>query len=109
MFEVKETSPAGDLRYGHATVGPTATPLTPNSIQLVRGVLLRAPGPNDLVPNVDVIYVGLKSVTCSGAVGSATDGLPILPGGAVELPIDDPSLIYVISNTANQDLAWMGV
>jgi hypothetical protein len=109
MFEVKETSPAGDLRYGHAVVGQTAVQITPNSIQFVRGILLRAPGPNDLVPNVDVIYVGLKSVTCTGAVGSATDGLPILPGGAVELPIDDPSLIYAISNTANQDLAWMGV
>ncbi len=109
MFEVKETSPAQDLKYGHTTVGPTALPVTPNSVQLVRGILLRAPGPNDLVPNIDVIYVGLKSVTCSGSVGSATDGLPILPGGAVELPVDDPSKIYAISNTAGQDLAWMGV
>ncbi len=109
MFEIKETSPAGDLRYGHATVGTTAVPLTPNSIQLVRGVLIRAPGPNDLVPNVDVVYIGLKSVTCSGSVGSAMDGLPILPGGAVELPIDDPSLIYAVSQTASQDICWMGV
>ena len=109
MFEVKETSPAGDLRYGHVAVRATAVQITPNSIQLVRGILLRAPGPDDLVPNIDVIYVGLKSVTCSGSVGSATDGLPILPGGAVELPVDDPSKIYAISNTAGQDLAWMGV
>lgn len=109
MLEVKETSPVGDLRYGHTTVGKTAAPLTPNSIKLVRGVLLRAPGPNDLTPNSDVVYVGLASVTCSGAVGSDTDGLPILPGGAVELPIDDPSMVYVVSNTDDQDICWMGV
>ncbi len=109
MMEVKETSPAGDLRYGHTTVGTIAKPVTPNSVKLVRGVLLRAPGPNDLTPNMDVIYVGLKSVTCTGDVGSQTDGLPIIPGGAVELPIDDPSLIYAISNTPSQDLAWMGL
>jgi hypothetical protein len=109
MLEVKETSPSHELRYGHAAVGPTAVPLTPNSIKCVRGVLVRAPGPNDLVPNTDVCFIGLKSVTCTGAVGSATDGLPLLPGGAVELPIDDPSMVYVISNTANQDVAWMGL
>lgn len=109
MLEIKETSPSHELRYGHAAVGSTAVPLTPNSIKCVRGVLVRAPGPNDLVPNVDVVYVGLKSVTCDGAPGSATAGLPILPGGAIELPIDDPSLIYAISNTAGQDICWMGL
>jgi hypothetical protein len=109
MFEINETSPSGDLRYGHTAVGPTAVPVTPNSIQLVRGLLLRTPGPNDLVSNVDVVYIGLKSVTCSGAVGSPTDGTPLPPGSAIEIPVSDPSLIYAISPTAGQDLAWMGV
>ena len=40
MFEINETSPSGDLRYGHTAVGPTAVPVTPNSIQLVRGLLI---------------------------------------------------------------------
>jgi hypothetical protein len=109
MFEIKETSPTGDLKYGHTAVGPTPVPVTPNSVDLVRGLLLRAPGPNDLVPNTDVIYIGKKSVTASGAVGSATDGIPLLPGGAVELPVDDPSLVFAVCQTPNQDLCWMGV
>ena len=109
MFEVKETSPSGDLKYGHALVGPTAVKVTPNSVNLVRGLLLRAPGPNDLVPNVDVIYVGLKQVTCTGVPGSATDGIPVIPGGSIELPVEDPSMVYAVSQTAGQDLCWMGI
>ncbi len=73
MFETKQTSPAGDLKRGHAVVGPIPVPMAPNSVCLVRGLLLRAPGRNDLTPNTDVIYVGLKSVT---ADNSATGGLP---------------------------------
>jgi hypothetical protein len=106
MFEVKETSPAKDLKHGHAVVGPTAVPVTPNRVELVRGLLLRAPGPNDLTPNTDVIYIGLKCVTPDS---SATGGMPLLPGATMELPIDDPSLIYAVSLSENQDLAWMGV
>jgi len=106
MFEVRETSPTNDLKFGHAVVGLTAVPVTPNKVELVRGLLLRAPGPNDLAPNTDVIYIGLKSVTPDS---SATGGMPLLPGSVMELPIDDPSQIYAVSLTANQDLAWMGI
>ncbi len=106
MFEVKETSPAKDLKYGHTAVGTTAVPITPNSVELVRGLLLRAPGPNDLTPNTDVVYIGHKQVTPDS---SATGGMPLLPGSVIELPIDDPSLIFAISLTEGQDLAWMGV
>jgi len=106
MLEVRETSPAKDLKHGHTIVGTIAVPVSLYSMPLVRGLMLRAPGPNDLNPNTDVIYVGLKSVT---ADASATGGMPLLPGSAIELPVDDPSLIYVISNSPSQDLAWLGV
>ena len=106
MFEVKETSPARDLKHGHAVVGTVAVPVTPNKVELVRGLLLRAPGSNDPTPNTDVIYIGLKSVT---ADLSPTGGMPLLPGAIMELPIDDPSVIYAISLSPNQDLAWMGI
>jgi len=109
MLYVCETSPSKDLKYGHTLVGPTPVQITPNSVNLVRGLLLRAPGPSDLVPNTDVIYVGLRTVTATGAPGSALDGIPVLPGGAIELPVDDPSLIYAVSQTPDQDLCWMGV
>ncbi len=106
MFEVKETSPARDLKNGHTVIGPTAAPVTPNSVELVRGLLLRAPGPNDPTPNTDVIYIGLSQVT---ADTSATGGMPLLPGGVLELPVDDPSVIFAVSQSPNQDLAWMGM
>ena len=109
MFYTNDTSPTKDLRYGHTVVGPIAEPVTQYSIRLTRGLMLRAPGPTDLVPNTDVIYVGLKSVTATGLVGSDLDGIPLLPGGAIELPVDDPSLIYAVSQTAGQDLCWMGI
>jgi hypothetical protein len=107
MWEVKETSPSSALQHGHTVVGPVAVPLTPLSMKLVRGILLRAPGPNDLNPNTDVIFVGRKAVTADAAVG--TGGVPLLPGSSIDLPIEDPSQIYVISQSSNQDLAWMGV
>jgi hypothetical protein len=35
--------------------------------------------------------------------------MPILPGSAVELPVEDPSQVYAVSLSPGQDLAWMGV
>jgi hypothetical protein len=106
MFEVKETSPAGDLKYGNTTVGTSAVQVSPNSVELVRGLLLRSPGAADSVPNTDIIYIGLASVT---ADSSATGGMPLVPGGILELPVDDPSLIYAISGTPGQNLNWLGI
>ena len=67
---------------------------------LVAGVVL-------VTRNTDVIFVGRKAVTADAAVG--TGGVPLLPGSSIDLPIEDPSQIYVISQSSNQDLAWMGV
>ncbi len=107
MWEVKETSPSQDLKYGHVVVGTTPVPLTALTLKLVRGLLLRAPGPNDLVPNIDVIYIGKAGVTADSNAG--TGGMPLLPGSVLELPVEDPSQVYAVSGSPNQDLAWMGV
>ena len=77
MLEVKETSPAGDLKYGNTTVGTDAVQVSPNSVTLVRGLLLRSPGAADPVPNTDVVHIGLGSVT---ADSTATGGIPLVPG-----------------------------
>jgi hypothetical protein len=106
MWEVKETSPSNRLAHGHTVVGTTPVPISTLTFKFVRGILLRAPGPNDLTPNTDVIYVGKQGVT---ADSSATGGMPLLPGGVLELPLEDPSQVYVVSGSDNQDLAWMGV
>ena len=107
MWEVKETSPSRELRHGHTVVGAVAVPLTTIAAILTRGVLLRAPGPSDLVANTDIVFVGRKGVTADSNAG--TGGMPLLPGSVLELPLEDPSEIYVVSLSEGQDIAWMGV
>ena len=53
------------------------------------------------------MYVGCKCVTADSNAG--TGGMPILPGSAIELPVEDPSQVYAVSLSPGQDLAWMGV
>lgn len=107
MWEIKETSPAKAIQYGHTTIGLTATQLTPLSLSLKRGVVLRAPGLNDPVPNTGVLYVGKQGVTANASI--VTDGIPMPPGATFEMPIDDPSQVYVVATVAGQDICWMGV
>jgi hypothetical protein len=107
MLETKETSPSGDLRHGHIVVGTEAVALTNLDFKFVRGILLRTPGASDLVPNTDVVYVGRRAVTADSNEG--TGGMPLPPGSVIELPLEDPTQIYVVSGSEGQDLAWMGV
>ena len=110
MWEIKETSPSEQLRHGHAvTVTPSvAVPLTttPTKPVLNRGIVVRAPGAGDAVPNVDTVWIGRAGVTPDQNVG--TGGMPLLPGASMELPLDDLSQVYIVSLSANQDVAWMG-
>jgi hypothetical protein len=107
MWEIKETSPSSELQHGHTVVGLVPEPLTTMAAKFQRGVLVRTPGAGDLVPNTDIVFVGRKGVTADYNTG--TGGLPLLPGSAVELPVEDPSQLYVVSLSPNQDVAWMGV
>ena len=106
MWETKETSPSRELRHGHTVVGRTPVPLTNLSFKFNRGVLVRAPGAADSVPNTDIVFIGGPNVT---ADTTDTGGLPLVPGNAAELPIEDPSLVYAVSGSESQDLAWLGV
>lgn len=107
MWDIKETSPNGDLQHGHTVVGPTAVPLTTAPAKFTRGIIVRAPGAGDLVPNTDIVFIGRSAVTADSAEG--TGGMPLLPGASMELPLEDPSQVYVISLSPAQDVAWMGV
>jgi hypothetical protein len=107
MFEVKETSPSSEFTHGHAAVGMAPTPLTTFPATFVRGILLRTPGAGDLVPNTDIVFVGRKGVTADSNAG--TGGMPMPPGSVLELPLEDPSQVYVVSLSASQDVAWLGV
>lgn len=107
MLEVNEVSPMGNLVHGHTVVGVTAVPLTTRSHVCSRGILVRAPGAGEPVPNTEVVWVGRACVTASSDVNNG--GIPITPGGSIVLPVDDPSKVYAISLDAGQDIAWMAV
>ena len=49
--------------------------MTALDFKLCRGILLRAPGAGDLVPNTDIIYIGRACVTADSNPG--TGGMPL--------------------------------
>jgi len=103
----KDTVAGKGLRHGHVVAGTTIGKLSAYSFECDKGILLRAPGADDPVPNTAPVWVGGSAVTADADVG--TGGLPILPGESVVLPIDDPNDVWVISTAATQDIAWLGV
>ena len=106
-IETKETSSTKELKHGHTVVGLVAVPLTGSAEICDRGVLIRAPGVNDPIPNTGLVWIGRRHVTADSDEG--TGGVPLEPGANIVIPVEDPSTLYVISNVDNQDVAWMGI
>ena len=104
-FDVVKEAVKGPLIHGHTTVGTSIVQLTTINDSVFKGVLLRCPGSSDPVPNGSPIWVGNIFVTADSTADSG--GLPIAPGEALFIPIDDPSNLYVRSTAAGQDIAWM--
>jgi hypothetical protein len=103
-----ETTVTKDIRYGHKVVGATAVQLTNVSSEMVKGLLLRAPGSADPTPNTHTIWVGTnENVTADSH--AETGGMPIIPGAALTIPAQDANDIWVIAGAAAQDIAWIGV
>jgi hypothetical protein len=50
-----------------------------------------------LTTNTVAVYIGGSDVTTS-------NGRPIMPGGSISLPVDDPSKVWCISGTASQEI-----
>jgi hypothetical protein len=104
MEVTKETS--GELHFGHQTVGRARKRLSDDKYDILKGVLLRAPGAGDPAANTDPVWVGGAAVTAdSGASG----GMPLPPGESMFLPLEDIRNLWLISTTDNQDLAWITV
>jgi hypothetical protein len=93
------------VQHGHTVVGTTAAKLTQLNFSLEKGVLIRAPGGDDPNPNTDPVWIGGASVTADAGV---TGGVPLVPGASVFIPVDDPSVLWVISTASSQDVAWIG-
>lgn len=93
------------ISNGHTVVGTTAVQLMPDSILTLKGAVLRCPGASDASPNTDTIWLGGASVTADN--DPKTGGMPILPGQAITIPILDPSELWLVSDAAAQDIAWI--
>jgi hypothetical protein len=105
--ELRETRKTLELRNGHKTVGVTSVQLTPQSFKAEKGILIRAPGATDTVPNTVPVWIAQTSTVTADSTGSG--GYPLAPGESVSLPVNDPSELYVISTAADQTIAWMGI
>jgi hypothetical protein len=99
----KET--VSDLYHGVTVVGTQRTFLTDKAPKAYKGVLLRCPGSTDDGGGNSVsVYVGGRGVT---ADKNASGGIPITPGTAMFVPIEDASRLFVIATANNQHIAWM--
>lgn len=101
MWVTKDTVEDDKFDYGQTTVGAAAVQVitVARRDKYVKGILLRAVGDNDPVPNTAPIWVGDANVT-------ANSGMAIAPGETMSLPLESGEKLYAISNTANQVLAW---
>lgn len=107
MQEIRETVKTTELKSGHKAVGTTAVQLTIFSHKFLKGLLIRAPGDEDPVPNTNLIWIGTAKVTADSNEG--TGGIPLPPGESLNLPVNDPSKVYIVSDAASQEVSWMGV
>jgi hypothetical protein len=84
MAEITKEN-ATDLFHGHCPVGQTRRRLSEASIPVLKGVLVRAPGVVDPVPNTACVWVGGGAVTASS--DEADGGVPIPPGESLFVPL----------------------
>lgn len=103
MMDINYVTP--NLKVGHTMVGASAIALTDLAYPLQRGIHLRAPGAADPVPNAKCVWIGTNAAVTADS--AATGGYPLAPGESIFIQISDPTLLWVISEIAGQDLAWL--
>lgn len=100
---VEGINPNTGPAHGHTVVGTSAVQLVPQKFsETFKGVLVVADASNSAV-----VYIGRKGVTADNDVD--TGGIPLPAGTAIFLPIEDPTLLFVISTSDTQDVAWMSI
>lgn len=105
MEVTSEVSESEALYHGHTNVGTTRVKVC-EDFPTNRGIIIFSPGPGYPNENTGTIWIGGAQVTAdSGPKG----GIPLIPGGWMQLPVNDPSKLFVISDEEDQDIAWMGV
>lgn len=106
MEVVKES--VVDLFHGHVVVGVTRVRVISIELQpMLKGILVRAPGSGDPIPNAATVWLGGTGVTADS--NKDTGGMPLPPGECMFVPLEHVKKLYAISTVANQDLAWMAM
>jgi len=98
------------LRHGHQSVTTSSQKLAENKLPFPasKGILVRCPGSNDPGgTNTAEVWLGGPAVTADA--DESTGGMPVAPGEALFLPLEDPSLLYVVTSSGTQDIAWMAL
>lgn len=92
--------------FGHTVVGVTRAKAINGSLPdgNFSGVLIKAPGSEDDVPNTVAIYLGDASVTAN--YDPDTGGFPLAPGQSITVPLETAEDLYVVSTASSQDMAW---
>lgn len=85
-----------EFKAGAISVDQAAVRLTVAGFQAWSYVLLQASA-----DNTDIVYVG------HDAHVSASNGWPLDAGESVEIPIDDPSKIWIIGGADDQTVKWL--
>ena len=83
-------------------IDATAEQITTTSFSAKKGVILKCPS-----ANTGILYIGNSDVTAGTT--AATDGIPLEPGESLFIEVNNPNLLYAISDTADQKIFWMAV
>ena len=94
------------FRHGWTAVGVTRVKAVGTELPdgNFSGVLFKAPGADDLVPNTVPIHIGGHNVTADD--NASTGGFPLAPGESLTLPLRYVEDLYVIATSSSQSLAW---
>ena len=87
---------------GSLAVGAAAVQLLPQKLAVLKGVQIKCDS-----TNTGLVYVGKSGVTAASA--DSTDGIELAAGEGIFIPIKDVTKIYIISDTAAQEVYWMAV
>jgi hypothetical protein len=77
--------------------------LTSETFTCVKGVTITASMDND-----GIVYIGHANDVTAGT-DEAKDGIPLTGGDSIFLPLENPNLIYIFADVADQKIYWVAL